>query len=68
MPNPYIADMTRSEILAEPGSLRNDDGLDHVADAEGRRVDDLQALSDEDLQELLKRARWRQFLWAQQDE
>lgn len=59
--------MTRPEILAELANLRNDDGLDHVADAEGRTVDDPQVLSDEHLRKLLKLARWRQLLWSQQE-
>lgn len=40
MPNVHIADVVRPEILAELAGYMNDDGLDHVADAEGLAIDD----------------------------
>jgi hypothetical protein len=54
MHHSYIDDMTRSETLAALTSLRNDDALDHAADAErahGRRS--VGAGADENLRKLL---------------
>ena len=66
--NRYVHDLTRAELLEELRTYRDDDGLDHVAGRDGQDVGDPEHLSDDDLRELLKLARWRRLLWAQQGE
>ncbi len=53
--------MTREEMLAELRTRRDRDGLDHVADREGRDIDP-EALPDDELREIVKLARWRELL------
>ncbi len=48
-------------MLAELRGWRDRDGLDHVADREGRDVDP-DVLSDGELREIVKLARWRELL------
>ncbi len=61
MPNRYVDEMTRDQMLAELRGWRDRDGLDHVADREGRDVDP-DVLSDDELREIVKLARWRELL------
>lgn len=68
MPRRFINDLTSAEVLEELRSYTDDDGLNHTSDLDGREVSDPQALSDEDLRELLKLARWRALLWRELDE
>jgi hypothetical protein len=59
--NRYVPEMTREEMLAELRGWRDRDGLDHVASRDGRDVD-LKSLSDDELREIVKLARWRELL------
>ena len=64
----YVGALTRAELLEELASRRDDDGLGHVAERDGRDVGDPEHLDDDHLRELLKLVRWRKLLWQQQDE
>lgn len=68
MPRRFINDLTRADVLEELRSLSDDDGLNHASELNGRPVTDPLMLSDEDLRELLKLARWRALLWRELDE
>jgi len=68
MPNRFVNDLSRAEVLAELRSLRDDDGLDHTSELDGREVEDPSALDDGTLRELLKVARMKALLWSQLDE
>lgn len=67
-PNRFVNDLTRTEVLKELRSLRDDDGLDHTAELDGCEIEDPTALDDETLRELLKVARLKALLWRQLDE
>jgi hypothetical protein len=64
----FVGDMTREELLRGLAALRDDRGLDHVANVDGSSIGPAEALDDQTLRELLKLARWRRLLWSQQDE
>ena len=59
MPNRYVYDMSRGEMLAELRSHRQPDLT--VADRNGDDVDPAH-LSDDELREIVKLARWRTLL------
>ncbi len=61
MPSRCVDEMTRDQMLAELRGWRDRDGLDHVADRDGGEVDP-QVLSDDELREIVKLARWRELL------
>ena len=61
MPSRYVPEMTRADMLAELRGWRDRDGLDHVADREGRDVEP-DVLPDDELRAIVKLAQWRELL------
>ena len=64
----FVGDLTRSELLEELATYRDHDGLDHVTGPDDEPIKDPDALDDETLRELLKRARAAALLWEGLDE